>query len=218
MAGVFPKSKWGRLRFAVILAVLAGILTWLLFIPGVRYLRYAPEEGDVVFQSLPHMDLVDTIEGVTGSPYSHCGVVIRENGEWLVAESIGEVRKTPLFGWIRRGRGCGRFAAYRLRAEHRGSIPRFIEALEPFMGRPYDTRYEMDDDTLYCSELVYKAWKNATGRELGVLRKLGDMNWQPWEETLRKYEDGEPPLQRWMITPRDLSEAPELEKVFGGDF
>jgi len=218
MAGILPKTKWGWVRFAVPAAVLLGLLTWLLFIPGVRYLRYAPEEGDIVFQSLPHADLVDTIEGVTGSPYSHCGVVVKENGGWVVVEAIGEVRKTPLFAWIRRGRGCGRFAVYRLKPGHREHIPKFIEALEPFMGRPYDFQYRMDDERIYCSELCYKAWKNATGEEMGELKALGDMNWQPYEATIRRYEAGPPPLARKMITPRHLSEAEQLEKVFGGGF
>ena len=78
--------------------------------------------------------------------------------------------------------------------------------------------YRMDDDALYCSELVFKAWKNATGQELGMLVPLGEMNWKPYEDTIRKYEHGPPPLDRWMITPQNLSEATQLEKVFGGDF
>ncbi len=39
---------------------------------------YRPQQGDIVFQSLPNpwgMDLVDAIEGSTASPYSHCAMV-----------------------------------------------------------------------------------------------------------------------------------------------
>ena len=218
MTSIVPKSKWGWMRLTVIVAVLVGVLAWLLFIPGVRYLCYAPEEGDIVFQSLPHMDLVDAIEGITGSPYSHCGVVVKDGDAWMVVESIGTVRKTPLFQWVRRGRGAGKFAAYRLKEEHRPNIPKFIAAIEPFMKRPYDFRYRMDDEYIYCSELVYKAWQNATGGELGVLKKLGEMNWKPYEDTIRKYEEGDPPLEREMITPRHLSEATQLEEVHSGGF
>ncbi|MFH0910574.1 MAG: YiiX/YebB-like N1pC/P60 family cysteine hydrolase [Planctomycetota bacterium] len=203
------------------LCLLGGILALLfaLFIlpAGISYLGYAPQEGDVVFQSLPHADLVDAIEGVTGSPYSHCGVVVREEGRWLVVEAIGEVQKTPLWKWIFRGRG-GRLAAFRLKPEYRQDIPRFVGELNPFLGRPYDFSYSMDDEFLYCSELVYKAYRNATGQELGTLKRLGEMNWKPYEETIRRYEEGPTPLDRLMITPRHLSDSERLEKVFGGDF
>ena len=187
--------------------------------PAIWYVQYQVEEGDIIFQALPKVnDLVKMIEGVTESPYSHCGVVTRENGNWIVVEAVSPVRKTSLYWWIARGRGWGKFAVYRLKEEHREHIPRFIEELEPFMGRPYDMKYRMDDERIYCSELVYKAWKNATGEELGELKKLGEMNWEPYEKTIRKYEGGPPPLERLIITPRHLSEARQLEKVFGGDF
>jgi hypothetical protein len=44
------------------------------------------------------------------------------------------------------------------------------------------------------------------------------MNWKPFEQTIRKYEDGPPPLDRGIISPRRLSEAKQIEKVYGGDF
>jgi hypothetical protein len=205
------------MRAAALVGILAGLLVYFYLIPAVRLAGYAPQEGDIVFQSLPHVDLVDAIEGITGSPYSHCGVVAREGGTWLVIESIFDVHETPLSSWARRGR-WGKFAVYRLKPECRGNIPKFIQELHAFLGRPYDYRYQMDDESIYCSELVWKAWRNATGEELGTLVKLGDMNWKPFEETIRKYEDGPPPLDRWIISPRHLAEAKQLEKACGGDF
>jgi len=56
--------------------------------------------------------MVDAIEGVTSSPWSHCGVVVYEHHCWFVAEAIVNVRKTFLPLWIMRGRG-GHFEAYR---------------------------------------------------------------------------------------------------------
>jgi hypothetical protein len=214
---ILPKSKWGWIRAAALTGILAALLVYFYLIPAVRLAGYAPQEGDIIFQSLPHVDLVDAIEGITGSPYSHCGVVAKENGTWLVIESIFDVHETPLASWARRGR-WGRFAVYRLKPEYRSHIPEFIEELHAFLGLPYDYRYRMDDESIYCSELVWKAWKNATGEELGTLVKLGDMNWKPFEQTIRKYEDGPPPLDRGIISPRRLSEAKQIEKVYGGDF
>ena len=44
--------------------------------------------------------------------------------------------------------------------------------------------------------------------------KLGELNWRPYVATIRKYEGGDPPLDREMITPIDLSKAPQLQKIF----
>ena len=50
---------------------------------------YRPQAGDVLFQALPRgVDLVEAIEGVTRSNYSHCGVVLKgTDGGWKVFES-----------------------------------------------------------------------------------------------------------------------------------
>ncbi len=212
---VFPTTKWGWARAGVILAALAAVSLWFWGLPAWRLAQYSPQEGDVIFQSLPHMDFVDTIEGVTGSPYSHCGVVVREGGRWKVLESIVTVHETPLYAWVQRGRRSA-FAVYRLTDDRRVQIPRFVEEMRKFAGTPYDFHYQMGDESIYCSELVWKGWKNATGEEMGKLVKLGDLNWKPYEEIIRKYEQGPPPLDREMITPRHLSEAPQLRKVCSG--
>jgi hypothetical protein len=215
---LFPRSRWGRIRAIVLTAILAGVAGYFVGLPLLRYATYSPAEGDIVFQSLPGGGtLVRVIEGVSESPFSHCGVVVRENGHWLVVESIGEVCKTPLFQWICRGRG-NRIAVYRLKPEYREHIPRFISALEPFMGRPYDYKYRMDGDAIYCSEIIWKAWKNVTGEDLGRLVKLGNLNWKPFEKEIEEIEGGPVPLDVEMITPERLSRAPQLERVYSGGF
>ena len=103
------------------------------------------------------------------------------------------------------------FAIYRLKEEHKKNIPKFIHALEKYQHRSYDFKYRLDDQYIYCSELVYKAYKDATNEELGKLMRLGDMNWKPYEEKIIEFEAGELPLDRRMITPKHLSEANQLE-------
>jgi hypothetical protein len=174
---------------------------------------YEPEEGDIIFQSSPHNPLSDAIEGVTESPWSHCGILRRHPKGWVILEAVGPVRETPLADWVRRGRG-GEFEVFRLTAPHRDKIPAMIAAAQKYLGRPYDLRYQLDDEKIYCSELVYKAFRDAGGGELGKLQKLGELNWKPHEAFIRELEDGGLPLERKMITPRAVSEAPQLEKVY----
>ena len=173
------------------------------------YWKYTPEEGDIIFQSLPRSPLVNAIEGVTESPYSHCGIVSREDDRWIVYEALDGVEASPLDQFIFRGRSQG-FAVYRLKPEYSVHIQPTIEHVQEFLGRPYDIRYRMDDEYIYCSELIFKAYKMATGRSLGKLVRMGDMNWRPFEPTIRHFEQGPVPLEREMITPKHLAQAEQL--------
>ncbi len=173
---------------------------------------YTPLAGDVLFQSSPHTRLVDTIEGVSESPLSHCGIVAQVGGGWVVYEASETVTATPLNEFIERGRDQG-FLVYRFKHEFTKHIPDILDETRSFLDRPYDYRYRMDDEHVYCSELIYKAFENVTGQPLGELEKLGDLNWQPFEEDISHFEDGPVPLEREMITPQGLSEAEQLVRV-----
>lgn len=174
---------------------------------------YQPQEGDILFQSLPHMPIVDAIEGCTKSPFSHCGIV-HKNAQniWVVIEAIGPVRESPLPLWVMQGRDS-KFWIRRLKAEHQKQIPAFIKAAKAYQGKPYDIHYRMDDEAIYCSELIYKAYRDATGTGLGSLMRLGDLDWKPWTDVIKAIEGGNVPLEREMITPKSLAEAEELEVV-----
>lgn len=180
--------------------------------PYVAHLRYQPRVGDVVFQSLPYGPLVVAIEGATDSPYSHCGLVARRGNRWVVIEAYRGVEETPLMTWLARGRD-GAFAAYRLRPADEPFIPEMVERARELLGRPYDARYRWDDEKIYCSELVSKAFERATGRPLGKRVRLGSLRWQPYRATIERIEQGPVPLDREMITPRDLAAAEELRLV-----
>ena len=172
---------------------------------------YEPQEGDLVFQSLPHNDVIDAIEGCSNSPFSHCGIVVKTVLGWAVLEAIGPVKQGPLNRWVEQGREQ-KFAVFRLKAEHRPKAPAMIAEARKFVGLPYDIQYELDDEKIYCSELIYKAWLAATGEKMGSLVKLGDLNWKPYEQVIRAIADGLP-LERLMITPRDLAAATQLEML-----
>ncbi len=174
---------------------------------------YAPQKGDMVFQSLPHGAMVDMIEGSTGSHYSHCGIVVEKNGAWYVLEAIGPVQEISLDAWIGHGRGNA-FAVYRLKPPYRSAIEPMITAARRYMGRPYDVHYQMDDERIYCSELLYEGYLQATNTPLGKMEKVSELNWKPYEELMKGIEGGPVPLERKLITPRAITEAPEVELVY----
>ena len=177
---------------------------------------FQPKNGDIVFQSLGGSPLTDMIESSTRSDFSHCGIVVQENGQWKVLEAIGPVCKTPLEQWIQRGRHDG-FAAYRLKAPYAAKTDAIVQAAKLYLGAPYDIRYDLDEEKIYCSELVFKAFRKAVGEDLGRIVKLKDLNWQPNVALIRKMEGGTVPLELEIITPVNLSQANQLECVFTRD-
>jgi hypothetical protein len=200
-----------------------ALLTLAFALPGCsgssnRSAAYQPAEGDILFQSLPNepgMDLVDAIEGSTGSPYSHCGMVFKDGDEWKVIEAIGPVKETHLDDYVLRGRGQ-KVWAYRFESEDkRKQVPAALEAMRKDLGKPYDARYRFDSEAIYCSELIFRGWKSATGEDLGKVVKLGDLKWHKYKPVIEAIEGaGNLPLDRDMITPRDLAKAPELKLVY----
>ena len=173
---------------------------------------YEPKEGDLYFQSLPRNAVIDAIEGASESPHSQCGILVRKGGEWFVLEAIGPVREISLAKWINQARDK-HYDVFRLGEKHAGHIPEFIKAARKYLGRPYDIRYRMDDEKIYCSELIFKGYRDATGEQLGKLVKFGDLKWGRHVPIIIEIE-GSIPVNRIMITPRHLSEAKQLEKVF----
>ena len=210
---ILPSTLGAQIRLGVLVCILVTV-SYVFKAQVVLYrLEYAPQEGDVVFQSLPHEELVDAIEGVTHSPYSHCGVVLRKDNQWVVIESIMDVHETPLFQWMIRGRSGG-IAAYRLDAKFKSLLPEFAKNLVAYEGYPYDYDYEISDKAIYCSELPYKAFLKTTGEELGTLEKLGDLDWKPYQQFIKAFQGNHVPLDRLMITPASLSKAKQLQLVF----
>jgi cell wall-associated NlpC family hydrolase len=130
-------------------------------------------DGDVVFQTSSSAQS-QAIQRATDSPYSHLGIV----SPWVL-EAVATVRYTPFAEWAARGEG-GSYAVRRLRdagevltAEKVAALRRTAEA---HLGRPYDLWFEWSDERIYCSELVWKAYRDALGIELGETERLGDLD------------------------------------------
>jgi len=81
------KPRLGALQQLLTAALLYALLAGCSAVPR----DYAVQEGDILFQPLPHGALVDAIEGVSVSIYSHCGIVERKGDQWYVLEAIGDV-------------------------------------------------------------------------------------------------------------------------------
>lgn len=192
---------------------LAGAILFLRWDRTFAYLLSEKQEGDILFQSLPRGPLVNAIEGITHSEWSHCGILVRKNGKWVVAESLIDVRYTPLLRWITRGREK-KVAAYRLKNTGLMDPERLAQGIGEYLGRPYDFRYAPEDNEIYCSELVYNVFDRQFGKKLGIWQKLGDLDYHDHVLFIRKMEGGNLPLERAMVTPVSITFSPDLNHVF----
>jgi len=77
-----PKSIPGRIRLATLLVLLLLVAAHFRIDRVAAYALSGKQEGDILFQSLPRGELVDAIEGVTGSDWRPHESFIRsmENG------------------------------------------------------------------------------------------------------------------------------------------
>lgn len=136
------------------------------------------QEGDLVFHR-SRSPQAEAVALATNSNLTHMGVVLFESGAFWVYEAVQPVRRTPLGEWVARGEK-GRVLIRRLRDANTVLRPSVLKelrrVLHSFVGRPYDLQFRWDDEQLYCSELVYKAYERAAGVRIGRLQRAGDMN------------------------------------------
>jgi Permuted papain-like amidase enzyme, YaeF/YiiX, C92 family len=210
---ITPRSRAGQVRLGLMLMILVGLAAFVRLDRVGWALWSDKQEGDLVFQSLPRGPLVDAIEGVTRSEWSHCGMLMKRSGSWYVVEALGEVRWTPYAEWIVRGRGS-RVEVYRVGNLASPDVAKLRRELEALSGRPYDFRYAPGDDEIYCSELVSLAYERGLGMKLADWDRLGDLNWKPHEGFIREMEVGTLPLDRRMITPVALTRSPRVTRIF----
>lgn len=122
------------------------------------------QSGDVVLQASTS-ERSALIRKASRSPYSHVGIVEVAKDGVFVLEAIQPVSRTPLAKWVKRGEG-GWVTVLRPKALDVATRNRVVAAAKKELGKPYDSLYRWDDERLYCSELVVKAF--ARGASLSV--------------------------------------------------
>jgi uncharacterized protein YycO len=136
------------------------------------------QNGDIIFQTSMSSQS-KAIQLATNSKYSHMGIIYDNSGSLSVYEAGQSVRLTPLKEWIKRGEN-EHYVIKRLENADQilssSTLTKMKRIGERYMGKPYDIYFEWSDDKIYCSELVWKIYKQATGIEIGELKQLADFD------------------------------------------
>jgi hypothetical protein len=174
-------------------------------------------EGDLIFHT-SQSGQSQAIQLATHSPYSHCGLLYKTNGEWQVFEAVQPVKLTPLARWVARGQGQ-HFVVKRLRDAQTALTPaalgRLRAAGQPMLGHKYDLAFEWSDEQIYCSELIWKVYDRGLHRQLGQLQQLRDfdLSHSAVRAKLRERYGAQLPLSEPVISPASIFSSPELVTV-----
>ena len=136
------------------------------------------QNGDIIFQTSKSSQS-KAIQLATHSKYSHMGIIYDNDGQFFVYEAVQPVKLTPLTEWINRGEN-GHYVIKRLENADQvlttSTLTKMKQIGEQFKGKPYDIYFGWSDDKIYCSELVWKIYKQAADIEIGELEQLSDFN------------------------------------------
>lgn len=175
------------------------------------------QDGDIIFHKSKSRQS-RLISDVTGSPYTHMGILFRSGGKLQVYEAVGPVKSTPFEEFVKRGEG-GHYVVKRLKDHRRlltqENLQRLREAALSYKGKPYDLKFQMTDDAIYCSELVFKMYGKALGKTIGKMERFSDFNLSNPEvvKELKRRYGGDFNLREIVVTPKSMYESELLETV-----
>jgi len=175
------------------------------------------QEGDMIFQTSQSKQC-EAVRIATNSKFSHCGIIFIENGKKYVFEAVQPIKYTPLEDWIMHGKE-NHFVVTRLKNAatllNAQSLQKMKTYAKKLNKRDYDLYFEWSDDKIYCSELIWKIYKNGAGIELCPLQKLKDFNLKnPRVQTILAERYGTKiPLEENVVAPSNLEESKIVTKI-----
>ena len=177
------------------------------------------KSGDIVFQ-ITETDRSKAIQLASHSKYTHMGIVVFIKKEPLVFHASSITIFEPFKEWIDSGIDK-HFVIKRLKSYPNGfnkeNEVKLNEVIQRFVGLPYDDYYEISDERMYCSELIWKIYKNFLNIEIGKLRKLSEYDIEHHEvkEKLKQYIGERLSYEELMISPGDIFNSNLVFKING---
>ena len=163
------------------------------------------QKGDILFQDLDTSPLCNAIElvssGYNGANFSHIGIIVELGDPFCqdpnynysdhirILESLPDkVRTTSIDSFLNRSFDKNynpKVIVGRLKPEYRHAIQNAISFSKQKLGMKYDHAFLMNNDSYYCSELIYKAFEKDSIFKLEPMTFLHPQN----HETLQTWKD-----------------------------
>ena len=176
------------------------------------------ENGDIIFQTSKSSQS-KAIQIATKSKYSHMGIIYQKDNEFCIFEATQPVKLTPLNEWIKRGKN-GHYVVKRLKNSKKiltsENLSKMKTIGEKFIGKDYDLYFEWTDKRIYCSELVWKIYKEALGIEIGKLETLSDFDLSNKivQKKMKERYGNNIPRNELVISPAAMFNSSKLKTVY----
>jgi uncharacterized protein YycO len=175
---------------------------------------YEFQNGDIIFQTSKSSQS-KAIQLATNSNYSHMGMIYETDGQYYVYEAVQPVKLTKLNDWIKRGENS-HYVVKRLKDSERlltkVNLKKMKDFGEKFKGKNYDIYFEWSDDKIYCSELVWKIYKETLDIEIGNLQELRefDLTNDIVRNKMKERYGDKIPMDEKVISPATMFESDRL--------
>lgn len=175
------------------------------------------QNGDIIFQ-ISQSSQSKAIALATKSIYTHCGIIYEKDDNFFVYEAVQPVKLTPIRTWIKQGKDK-HFVVKRLKNADKILTREVLKNMKnyskQFQDKNYDIYFSWSDDKIYCSELIWKIYKETTGLEIGKLQKLKDFDLTSPEvqQKMKERYGNNIPLEENVISPISMYESDLLMTV-----
>lgn len=132
------------------------------------------KEWDIVFQT-SNSRQSKAIEKATDSNITHMWILVKHNWKMMVLEASSTVKFTDFEEWKSRWRWWDIYVK-RLWWISDEKIQKVLNEAKKYTWKRYDTLFQMDSNQIYCSELIYKAFKDWAWIEIWNTQKIWDLN------------------------------------------
>jgi hypothetical protein len=176
------------------------------------------QDGDIIYQTSESKQC-EAVRIATNSKFSHCGILFIENGKTYVFEAVQPVKMTLLEDWISHGKNSN-YLVQRLKNSEKILTKDVLLKMKTygrnFNNKDYDLYFEWSDEKIYCSELIWKIYKNGANIELCKTQKLKDFNLDnPIVKSILKERYGNKiPYNEAVVAPSQLYESKIVETIF----
>lgn len=189
-------------------------LTVLMFVsgkpqPASKLPEVLVKTGDVVLQT-SRSSRSALIRKASDSPYSHVGLVEVAKDGVFVLEAVQPVSRTPWKTWRARGVG-GKVTVLRATALDSAALAKVVAEARAELGKPYDARYRWDDESIYCSELVAKAFERGAQLTVGTQQQVKSLQLSAADLALGPKLGIDP--EQTLLTPASLAVDAHFELV-----
>ncbi|MCL7753872.1 YiiX/YebB-like N1pC/P60 family cysteine hydrolase [Polaribacter sp. Z022] len=187
------------------------------------------KQGDLLFQNTGTDEIDNAIKDVTATSlsknYSHIGIAMKDEGKWFVIEAIPKegICKTPLLKFLNRNKNKhnkSQTTVARLDSIYQPYISKAIAYGIERLNTPYDAIFLWDDNSYYCSELVYKMFssQNLLKNDIPFLTHpmtFNDKTGKPMQSWVNYYKTRNQPIPEGIegTNPNLMASSPHIKFI-----